>query len=566
MVTIGKSQTQLTHSRVKTHKNLAQLKGNLVTKPADRYATCFMTHTAINNKVVALSNDNGTDEDTSFTFDATPTEFGTDNCATNHVCSDRKLFSSLQLPKTSIGVRGVSGSSEASGVGTVKFKLSDDNGTPHDITLNNVIFLPGAAKNLISVTQWSSDNHDDCNVTSHGTHSIFKWDHDKYSKTIHHPPECPIPLMPVNEHNNAFTLFTEKHAQSFIDRTHESSETNGAILEMALFSNKQFDEDSHFGIASSQQPQKGDTVKTILNGKPTICTIVRRMNLSNGTARLEVRPINSSKHVIVATHHALPIEEDPSDFPTDPSQVDKEAMTHCLTEKEMQQLWNPKSDDSVPPEERITLHWHHRLRCAPLVTLKRLAKRGVLPKCILRVTHMPLCASCAFANAHRKAWGSRGSNHPHIRKQEHNKPGMATSCDHLISRQPGLVPQSSGKLTHQRYWGCVVFADHFSDYLYAHMITGTTSLQTLEAKHAYERIAKTYNVSVMSYRADNLRFNDRNFSGDCLKAGQQITFCGVGAHHQNAIAESKIKQVSQGARTILLHAKRRWPTVISTAL
>ena len=54
--------------------------------------------------------------------------------------------------------------------------------------------------------------------------------------------------------------------------------------------------------------------------------------------------------------------------------------------------------------------------------------------------------------------------------------------------------------------------------------------------------------------------------GDCVTANQKITFCGVGAHHQNAVAESKIKELSYGARTVLLHAKRKWPNVISTIL
>ena len=86
------------------------------------------------------------------------------------------------------------------------------------------------------------------------------------------------------------------------------------------------------------------------------------------------------------------------------------------------------------------------------------------------------------------------------------------------------------------------------------------------SNQAYERVAKSYGVKVKSYHADNLRFNDKNFKGDILKGGQTITFCGVGAHHQNAVVESKIKEVCNGGRTILLHAKWRWPSVISTAL
>ena len=43
---------------------------------------------------------------------------------------------------------------------------------------------------------------------------------------------------------------------------------------------------------------------------------------------------------------------------------------------------------------------------------------------------------------------------------------------------------------------------------------------------------------------------------------QKITFCGVGAHHQNGIIENKNKILTQGARTVLLHGMRMWPQMI----
>ena len=56
----------------------------------------------------------------------------------------------------------------------------------------------------------------------------------------------------------------------------------------------------------------------------------------------------------------------------------------------------------------------------------------------------------------------------------------------------------------------------------------------------------------------------------CLEAiedaNQDITFCAVGAHHQNGIYESHIKILNLGARTILLHAQRHWPEAITTML
>ena len=46
-------------------------------------------------------------------------------------------------------------------------------------------------------------------------------------------------------------------------------------------------------------------------------------------------------------------------------------------------------------------------------------------------------------------------------------------------------------------------------------------------------------VRVRRYHADNGRFCDLAFKQDVQDYDQQITFCGVGSHHQNGIAEKK---------------------------
>ena len=102
--------------------------------------------------------------------------------------------------------------------------------------------------------------------------------------------------------------------------------------------------------------------------------------------------------------------------------------------------------------------------------------------------------------------------------------------------------------------------------MYNHMITGTTSEQTLSSKHTYERLALAHGVKIKAYRADNSRFDDKIFKASCIRGDQHLTLCGVGAYYQNGIAASRIKLVCEGSRAILLHAKRRWPEVISTSL
>eukprot|EP00957_Ditylum_brightwellii_P074903 5692603-Ditylum_brightwellii.AAC.1 len=57
-----------------------------------------------------------------------------------------------------------------------------------------------------------------------------------------------------------------------------------------------------------------------------------------------------------------------------------------------------------------------------------------------------------FGEAHCKQWRSKGGSGS-IRKEKEAEPGDGTSTDQLVSNQPGLVPQLSGKLTNQQITG-----------------------------------------------------------------------------------------------------------------
>ncbi len=145
-------------------------------------------------------------------------------------------------------------------------------------------------------------------------------------------------------------------------------------------------------------------------------------------------------------------------------------------------------------------------------------------------------------------------------------PGTKALTDQLVSAQPRHIPQISGKLTHRRVNGAMVFVDHFSDHVYAYLMRDLTLDETIPAKHGYERYLSLLGIKSKGYHANNSRFADNGFWDDCLDNDQSITFCGVGGHHQNGIAERKIKDLTLGARTILLHAKQMLPEYISTIL
>jgi hypothetical protein len=48
--------------------------------------------------------------------------------------------------------------------------------------------------------------------------------------------------------------------------------------------------------------------------------------------------------------------------------------------------------------------------------------------------------------------------------------------------------------------------------------------------------------------------------------GQTLSYAGVGAHHQNGIAEKRIRDLQDLARSSLIHAIKRWPDAINTHL
>jgi hypothetical protein len=77
--------------------------------------------------------------------------------------------------------------------------------------------------------------------------------------------------------------------------------------------------------------------------------------------------------------------------------------------------------------------------------------------------------------------------------------------DHLVSAQPGLIPQMAGFLVNLRIWGAPIFVDHFSDYIFVALMQGLTLDETLHAKSSFEQHANEEVVTIDSYHANVLQ-------------------------------------------------------------
>ncbi len=126
----------------------------------------------------------------------------------------------------------------------------------------------------------------------------------------------------------------------------------------------------------------------------------------------------------------------------------------------------------------------------------------------LRQERFPICVVCFFGTAHKRPWRSKSKEIHPIRNKSDNYPGAKASLDHLVSAQPGIIPQISGKPTGLQVNGATIFVDHNSDHVYVFLMRDLTPDETILAKHAYEWFLSSIGVTSKAYHADNGRFAD----------------------------------------------------------
>jgi hypothetical protein len=111
-----------------------------------------------------------------------------------------------------------------------------------------------------------------------------------------------------------------------------------------------------------------------------------------------------------------------------------------------------------------------------------------------------------------------------------------------------------------KYAGGTIFCDHASGYIQCfHQVSFRTADSTLVSKRAFERSAKSCAVKIKSYHGDNGVFKAKDFMDSLMQSDQELQFSGVGAHHQNGVAERAIRTVTEKACTMMQHSFIHWP-------
>ena len=231
--------------------------------------------------------------------------------------------------------------------------------------------------------------------------------------------------------------------------------------------------------------------------------------------------------------------------------------------------------------------WHWRLGHVGYAHLQRLMKPRTRKKedpsdtdeeelpCLLpknpavATCSPPKCAACELAKAKRRSADvdTTKRKRKNVLKRGTLKPGDRVSMDQYESSVRGRLLHTRGREKQgQRYGGGTIFVDHASGYVEVHHQVSLCASDTLRSKRAFEQNARQCGVDIEQYHADNGVFKAREFVEHLQKKGQPLTLSGVGAKHQNGIAERAQQTVVNKARSMMQHAYLHWPEQFSPSL
>ena len=436
-------------------------------------------------------------------------------------------------------------------VGSVPVAWYDDDGVYHKFVLTDVFHVPDSPVNILGISAFSKIVGDyetkGTRINSSGTDSILTWDNEKYSRSFSHS-SANMPALTVNDGFSVYHKFC-----NFI-------ETIQPIQRQCYH----VQTPSHSNVGKI--PYKVGEEVLYKNVDHMEKGVIDKISTSDGPHNNALYHIKFRDNRCISTSADCIQANDETDVASIPiSGEEYNQHAKCLTEQEIKLLKHPLP---LLPIEREWKVLHDNLGHLSFSMMDRLVENNILPRKFRKMKNRPIiCPSCVFGRMRRRAWRNKDpKSWRHIKKSEHSSPGAKVSTDQLVVAQPGLVPRISGRHTNERICGATGFFDHYSGYSYSALQTSLDGEQTLAAKNMFESHAASCGVKVKSYRADNGRFAEKSFIDAISSAQQTIDFCAVGAHHQNGVIERHFQTLSSKARTILLHAKRHWPEMITVVL
>jgi hypothetical protein len=479
-----------------------------------------------------------------FVADTDSVAYVLDTGANRLIINNAKLFA--KFTASNGRVKGIGGDPvQILGTGSVRIPLKSDDGKVDYVSFDDAVYVPTSPYNLLppqilhlNMKAQGYDVDD-----SRHNESRYLFTYKKSAETNNKPRSLTVPVGP----NLLFTMRSNEGYLSFFRRA------------------EHFDPDwTAFAGASHVIPDDESADLPLLSTRATMPKQREPDDAYDG--------FDSSPPPLVQTQSNEKQREsdrsDPDVIPFD--ETDFEQLKDNPIDAEFTLDGSDERHDDVATiiykrKQQRLMTIHERLGHISFARLRNLAKAHLIPHELASVD-FPTCPGCAYGKAHRLQKRYKGPKN--LKKlRSATSPGSVVSVDQLVSPTPGFVPTHRGIPTTKRYTGATVFVDHFSDFTYTHLMVGQpTGETTVEAKLAFERVAASHGVPIRHYHSDNGLFDSKVFKTAIEKANQTLSFCGPNAHHQNGKAENRIKDITTGGRTQLLHASHRWPKAIDASL
>jgi hypothetical protein len=248
-----------------------------------------------------------------------------------------------------------------------------------------------------------------------------------------------------------------------------------------------------------------------------------------------------------------------------------------------------ETNQNITGAQKELLGWHWKLGHANMPWIQKLMKpkrpkhkKHVEPEDVIAAVILTnientrtcdasriVCCACQLARQTRR--GTRTGRvipvDPGRLMDGDLQPGDCVSLDHFESRIRGRLPGTKGKEKERdRYCGGLIAVDHASGYIHINCQVSLRAGETIESKKKFEIFARKNGVSIKKYHTDNGTFDSAAFRDEVARLEQDIVFSGVGAHHQNGVAERGIQTITRWARAMVLHAAIHWPDEADLAL
>ena len=423
--------------------------------------------------------------------------------------------------------------------GTLRWQWADDLGKKHTFEIPNSYYVPSCERRLLSPQHWAQTRNAADRETTRCITSLMnvylRWTlgEENYELTLPlNKRGSNVGTLYSHPGYNKYDLFCQAAAITIAD------DKDAIALPAHLISDdKDIQQDNI-------EPQRGPSPITI--PKNPLLTRPKKRERTQ-SAILEHTPDETPRELHLSpeqtgmTMHKLPavIEDDD---------------TSILLDEEDRQASTPEAELLIA---------HYRFQHISFSKLQEMARQGILPR---KLAHckIPSCSACLYGKATKIAWRSKLGKHTTERKTL--KPGEVISVDQMVSPVPGLIAQMVGFLTRQRYKYATVFVDQASRMGFVYLHKTCSAEETIEAKRAFEQYAENRGVKGQAYHADNGIFKAKKWVEECRQRKQDLAFAGVNAHHQNGIAERRIRELQETTRAMLIHATKRWPGVVTIHL